>query len=793
MLRANGLTIAGDLRGRITSQAATARERVNAIPLADRLAAGAALVVAALLDFVRLGQNGDGNLYYAAAVRSMLESWHNFFFVSFDPGGFVSIDKPPVDFWIQAASAKLFGVSGFSLALPQALAGIASVGVLYLLVRRVFGVLPAFLAALALAITPIDVAANRDNIVDSMLVLVVLLAAWAVLRAAESGQLRWLLLGAALVGLGFNVKMMEAYLVVPALGVLYALAAPGSRRTRAAHLALGAAVLLVISLSWATAVDLTPASQRPYVGSSSTNSELNLAFGYNGIDRLIGGLFGRRGGGGARATAPSTTGATTAPSSTAAATSAAARARAQGFGGLGETGGPGPLRLFNTALGSQVSWLLALALLGLLASAWGVSFRRVLAVPQGWISAAARAPSKLIAFRAWFAGGATANGRPRLTPQQQTWTLWGMWLITMAAFFSVAGFFHAYYMVMMAPAICVLAGVGAVALWRDYQHPGWRGWLLPLAVALTALTQLGFLNGAPASLGWVAPLIALGAFGAAALLVAVRLAHQTHDVEHARATATTDAPIERVRQAWVKVAPRLRWAAPRAGIVAAVGMAALLLGPTVWAAATVATPGNEMAPTAGPHAVGAGGGFGGEVSTVDPKLVQYLTAHQGNARFLFATLNATSAAPYVLETGKPIMAIGGFMGGDQILTLPDLQHLVSTGQVRYFLLSAGGRGFGFSLTPEMISQLPAQFREMLESRGGLGGFGGFNANASLTSWVSGHCAVVPSSQWSSTRTGATSTPGSGQPGPSSTGRGGYGGFPSGRGGMGTTLYDCAGK
>jgi len=267
MARMTGAALATDVRGRITTRATGLRERLAAISTADWRAAGAALVVAAIFDFAGLGQGGDGNLYYAAAVKSMLTSWHNFFFVSFDPGGFVSIDKPPVDFWLQAASARILGINGFSLALPQALSGIAAVGVLYVLVRRVFGVLPAFLAALALALSPIVVAANRDNIVDSTLMLVVLLAAWAVIKAAETGRLRWLLLGAALVGLGFNVKMLEAYLVVPALGLLYAVAAPGSRRTRLLHLALAGGVLLAVSLSWATAVDLTPASQRPYVGS----------------------------------------------------------------------------------------------------------------------------------------------------------------------------------------------------------------------------------------------------------------------------------------------------------------------------------------------------------------------------------------------------------------------------------------------------------------------------------------------------------------------------------------------
>ncbi|HEX9132360.1 MAG TPA: glycosyltransferase family 39 protein [Ktedonobacteraceae bacterium] len=163
-------------------------------PLWRRLALAGVTLISLFMNFYQLGQNGFGNLYYAAAIRSMLDSWHNFFFVSFDPGGVVSIDKSPLGFWLQAACAKIFGFTPFSIFLPQALAGVLSVLLLYYLVRRHFGVVAGLLAALALAISPISVLTNRNNTIDSTLVLVMLLGAWAVLRAAESGKLRWLLL-----------------------------------------------------------------------------------------------------------------------------------------------------------------------------------------------------------------------------------------------------------------------------------------------------------------------------------------------------------------------------------------------------------------------------------------------------------------------------------------------------------------------------------------------------------------------------------------------------------------------
>src|SRR5437667_722878 len=191
-----------------------------------RLALGGIMLISLFMNFFQLGQNGFGNLYYAAGIKSMLDNWHNFFFVSYDPGGFVTIDKPPLGFWLQVGSARLFGFTPFSVFLPQAIAGVLSVLLLYYLVRRHFGVVAGLLAALALALSPISVVTSRNITIDSTLALVMLLGAWAVLRAAESGKLRWLLLCAGFVGLGFNVKMLEAYLVVPAYGLLYLLAAP---------------------------------------------------------------------------------------------------------------------------------------------------------------------------------------------------------------------------------------------------------------------------------------------------------------------------------------------------------------------------------------------------------------------------------------------------------------------------------------------------------------------------------------------------------------------------------------
>jgi 4-amino-4-deoxy-L-arabinose transferase-like glycosyltransferase len=235
----------------------------------EYLAIAVVVLLAAALRFSNLDSLGYANHYYTAGVKSMLQSWHNFFYVAAEPGGSVTIDKPPVGLWLQAISAYFLGVNGFSVLLPQLLAGTISVIVLHHLVRRSFGPVPGLVAALALAITPIVLATDRNNTIDSTLILTLLLAAWAFIKATETGRLRYLLLGAMLVGIGFNIKMLQAYLPLPAFYALYFLGSAEKIGRKVGKLALASVLLFVVSFSWAVAVDLTPTDQRPYVGSSS--------------------------------------------------------------------------------------------------------------------------------------------------------------------------------------------------------------------------------------------------------------------------------------------------------------------------------------------------------------------------------------------------------------------------------------------------------------------------------------------------------------------------------------------
>ena len=262
------------------------------------LALALILILTGFLTLYLVGNEGFSNSYYSAAIRSMMTNWHNFFFASFDPGGFVSVDKPALGLWLQVLSAKIFGFYGWSLILPEALAAVVSVAIVYHLAKRSHGKSSGLLSALVFSVTPILIAVSRSNNLDSSLIMTLLFAVWALIAAAEKGSLKHLILAMALVGIGSNIKMLEAYMVLPAFYLVYFMTSDLKIRKKVGHLAAATVVLLAISLSWAIAVDLTSADQRPYVGSSQTNSELNLAIGYNGIERITGIEYGNTAGAG---------------------------------------------------------------------------------------------------------------------------------------------------------------------------------------------------------------------------------------------------------------------------------------------------------------------------------------------------------------------------------------------------------------------------------------------------------------------------------------------------------------
>ncbi len=361
------------------------------------------LAVAAVLNLWALDQNGFANEYYSAAVRSMTESWSNFFFGSFDSAGVMNVDKPPLALWVQAASAKVFGVSSWSILVPQALMGVATVGITYDLVARRFGRLGGTIAGATLALTPIAVAISRHNNPDAMLALCGAGALWFLVKGLEDGRTRWLVASGVCIGLGFEAKMAAALLLVPAMGAAYLWVAPAGRLAAVKQLAAGGAAMVAVGLAWPMAVWLTPADSRPWVSGTSDNSIWSLIFGYNGLGRL----FGQDGGPGGGAGGPG-----------------------GGGGGMGGVfgGDTGALRLLNDALAGQAGWLLGFALAGGIAVVVGSRLRRTDA-RTGWIVAV---------------GGAS---------------------LTMAVAFSRAeGIFHPYYVAQLAAPAAALVGAGAATI-----------------------------------------------------------------------------------------------------------------------------------------------------------------------------------------------------------------------------------------------------------------------------------------------------------------------------------------
>lgn len=600
-----------------------------------RAALLAVLAVAAALRLVWLDREGWSNQYYAATVQSMLTGWQAFFFACYDPECFITVDKSPLGFWVQAAFAKVLGMSGVAVILPQALAGVASVAVLYALVRRAFGVAAGLLAALALAITPVSVATDRNSTIDGQLVLVVLLAAFATVRAAEGGGLRWLLGAFALVGLGFEIKMLQAYLILPALAVTYLVAARAGLARRVAHLSLASAVMLAISLAWPLAVDLTPAEARPYVGGSTDNSVLQLITGHNGIARL--GALGR--GLFARPPAPALPPAGQPgrppqgppggpPPGPPAGPPPGSFAPAGGPSS--ESGEPGPFRLYNTQLAGQLSWLLPLALLG-----GAVAARR-------------------------------ASWRPRPDRRATLLLLAGVWLISMGAFFSVTGgIFHRYYLVMLAPAVAALAGSGVVELWRE--HRARRGLLvvlLPLALAVTAASELAILAPFREWETRLAPVLLAGVLAALALAVAPLARDRVPAAAGRIALAVALLSVAAPQAAWA-VLP----------VVNAPGGALPAAGPD---ARPGPPPGPAVRPPGGPPVPGPGRG--------DPRLAAFLIAQRSDSRWIVAVRSAMTASPLMLETKAPVLALGGFGGMDRVLDAAGFAALVGRGEVRYVLM-----------------------------------------------------------------------------------------------------------
>ncbi len=607
------------------------------------------LAATAGLNLWGLSASGYANSFYAAAVQAGTQSWKAMFFGSLDPGNLITVDKTPASLWVMELSGRIFGFSSWSMLAPQALEGVAAVGLLYATVRRWSGPTAGLLAGAALAATPVATLMFRFNNPDALLTLLLVAGAYAMVRALERGRTGWLLLAGAAVGFGFLTKMLQAFLVVPAFALAYLIAAPTPVRRRVLQLLASGATLIAAGGWWVAVVELLPASARPYVGGSTDNDILQLALGYNGLSRLTGGSGpgGGPSGGGPSGGGPSGGG-------------------PGGAGNLGFGGAPGVLRMFGDSFGTQISWLLPAALIGLAAGLW-------------WRRAA-----------------------PRTDRVRAALLLWGGWLLVTAGVFSLmSGIVHAYYSIALAPAVAATVAVSGRELWRHRDGLAARI-VLALMVAATAVWSWVLLDR---DAGWHPELrvvlVLLAVIAVAALLAPLRRGRVL--TASALASSLLVGGLGSTAYAVQTASSPHSGSIPTAGPASAGGF-----GPGRGAfGGPGQQPGGQQqgggqppggqppggqAPggTGGP---GVAGGPGITSGAVDSQLVNLLKASKST--WAAATVGAQAAAGLELASGASVIGIGGFTGSDPAPTLAQFQALVSAGRIHYFVTGgAGGLGGG---------------------------------------------------------------------------------------------------
>ncbi|HEU5426888.1 MAG TPA: glycosyltransferase family 39 protein [Actinocrinis sp.] len=671
----------------------------------------AILGLSAVLYLWNLTAGGYANEFYGAAVQSGTKSWSAMFFGSIDTGNFITVDKPPFALWVMEVSTRIFGFSSFAMLAPIALCGVAAVGVLYSAVRRAFGHAAASVAALVMALTPITVAINRDNNPDPVLVLLMTLGAWFTLEALRTKRLRHLVWAAVMIGCAFNTKMLQAYIALPALVLVYLFAAEGGFWRRIRHLTIFTGVLALASFWWMLIVDAIPASSRPYIGGSSTNSVWDLVIGYNGLGRITGNESGNGGGGGG--------------------------------GGASFSGASGFGRLFNDILGTQISWLLpAAAIVGVAAL-----------VLRGKAPRTDPVRASLLLWGLWL-------GVHFVVFSYQQGTMHPYYVTTLGpAIGALVGGGGAVVWERMHERnwawLVIPAAIAVSALWSIalLHRTSYATWLVPL-IAIAAIVAIGALVAARLRPRHRAR---LGAVGLAALLFAGLAGPTAFAAAAANSTVNGTNPL----------------AGPSNGSMGGPGGAGFGRGdfggqgaPGGQAGELPSFGGGFSGPGGAPGqgnqsaqggpssqggqagqtgdfpglasgGTGAGGGFAGGGpggAQLSSAMISYLEANQGSAKWLVAVANSNSAASIELQTGRSVISMWGFTGSDPAMTAAKLAQLVASGELKYVMLG-GGMG------------------------GGPGG--GNSATSQVQTWVQQHCTAVSASAYggssSSSSSGSSTT------------------------------------
>jgi 4-amino-4-deoxy-L-arabinose transferase-like glycosyltransferase len=674
--------------------------------------------------------------FYSVAVKSMSVSWKAFFYGAFDPKATITIDKLAGSFAPQALSARIFGFHAWSLALPQVIEGVISVLAMYRMVRRWAGAIPGLAAALIFALTPIAASMFGHSMEDGALTMCLVLAADAWTTSMIQGRLAPLLWAGFWVGVGFQCKMLQAWMVLPAFLLAYLFCARGTRARRLRDLALFGVVTLGVSLSWMLLYTFTPASDRPYIDGSTNNNIWSMVFGYNGLERFGisvpgsvtsgPGVSGGIGGGATKAGAGAGAGSKTGGAASGDIPEAFRKAMESGHGGGfgGSSGfGSGWTKLLGSEFGPQIGWLFPLTVLALVC---GLLWTR-------------------------------KTGRSNLV--RAGFLFWGIWFVTFFLIFSkMSQIPHTAYVASLAPAIAALSAAGIVMFWRLYRAGDRRGWMLPISVAASLAWAIFLWRSYSGFLPWALwTAVAVGVIAIAILIVARVSASVRTRLVTAGLTLGVVAML----------APAGTWAAsvldanyagssfnagagPDSGMGGGTGFGGGATGKSGGLTAFGSGTGSSAPSRSGKAPSGAGGvasgGFGGaggsgdsggadgmmgattSLTSSEQEIYNYVSANRGSASYLMAVGSWSEASPYILSTGQEVMAMGGFSGSVPEPTLAKVQDLVHSGQLKFFLLSSSGSSRGF---------------------GAMGGSGGSTVTA-IDSWVEKTCTAVPAKDYGGT-------------------------------------------
>ena len=657
--------------------------------LLQRISLAVLLLATAVLYIWGLSTSGWANSFYSAAAQAGGQNWKAWFFGSLDSGNSITVDKPPASLWVMGLSVRLFGLSSWSILVPQAIMGVLTAWLVFATTRRALRTWTpgsgrplsswsvhnlALFGAAAFALTPVAVLMFRFNNPDALLMLLLTAATYCLVRATETASRRWMVWAGIAIGFAFLTKTLQAFLILPPLALAYLIMAPASWRKRVVDL-LAAAAALAVSAGWYIAVfTLTPASMRPYMGGSQTNSFLELAFGYNGLGRLTGDEVGSVGGGNG-----------------------------------GTWGSIGILRLFTGVSGGMVAWLIPAAL--------------VLAV-VGVVLLGRRMQDGSAQVR----GALIASG--------------GSLLVTGLVFSFMAGIYHDYYTVALTPFIGITLALGAGVAWAHRERAWVRGALAVAAVATGALAvaytsqaggvyavvgwvslgmlvlaALGFVFGPRLAVGFTRAAVALSMIGA--LLSPASYALQTAATAHTGSIVTAG-PVTSsmggrggggMADGGQRGQGNGTGGTPPGGTApGGTGQGAPPQGGTTQGGTAQNGPGSQgggpggtsQGSTQGGSTTDGrtgGAGMGGLLTGTDvsDELKAALTSASSDYTWVAATIGSQNAASYQLATNLPVMAIGGFNGSDPSPTLEQFQAYVAQGKIHYFIGGEmGGRQNGGS-------------------------------------------------------------------------------------------------